>query len=291
MANNCGTLLASGLSNCNMRIQNIAGIILSNKGTTYTAAELATVAKTKTNLSSSTAIVALYVPLSGFSITTDEPNISTGALGIKGIFDNQIPSALAYMDRGFPDYKHLWDSNNTLCDIELITKDNYRLMTSSVNGVYKGFRGVVYSPPGLPKTDNPNEAHPIYLFFTDVEEFKNMVILPMDFTRTDIEDCVPVGLDLVASGSDSATKVNVKITNRGGNTGKVGVTTWTPVASNVASAAVSASETGAGIYELTVTKASSPVTLAAGDYVDVQGSIVVSTYVTYITNILRIKGV
>ena len=291
MANNCGSLLAAGLGSCNSRIQNIAGMILLTKGNTMTAAELATIAKTKTYLSAAAGIVGIYVPLSGFTVTTDEPNINTGNIGIKSIFDNQIPSALAYMDRGFNDYRALWASNNTICDIILITKDGYWLWTSSANGVYKGMRGEIYSAPGLPKTDNPNEAHPIYLFFHDVEEFKNMFILPMEFTRTDIEDVTPIGLDLITAGAYSTTKVNVKASARGGNVGKAGLSTWSVIDSNVASPAVSATDSGAGQYELTVTKASSPVTLAAGDWVDVQGSIAVSTYTTYITNVLRIKGV
>lgn len=291
MANNCGSLLASGLGACNSRIQNIAGLIISTKGTTYTSAELDTITKTKGYLAADTGIVSIFLPLSGFTITTDEPTVNTSSLGIKGVFDNQIPSATAYLDRSFHDYRHLWDSNNTIVDVELITKENYRLMTSSTNGVYKGFRAEIYSAPGLPKTDNPNEAHPLYLFFKDVTEFQNMQILSMPFTRIDIEDVVPIGCDIRATSAYSSGDVNVKVSLRGGDVGKTGFTTWNVIDSNVDDPGVTTDvDNGAGSYTLTVQKdvSGTPADLVAGNWVKIQGVIEVTNFVTYITNVIKI---
>ena len=292
MANNCGSLLATGLSSCNSRIQNIAGIVISNKGTTYTSAELATTAKLKTYLSASSGIVSMFLPMSSFSITTDEPSIQTSNLGTKDIFDNQVPSAIAYLDRSFTDYKHLWGSNNSIVDIELMTKDGYRVMTSSTTGTYKGFRAKIYCAPGLPKTDNAQEAHPIYIFFTDVEEFKRMVVMAMPFTKTDVEDLVPIGLDVRAEGAYTSGDIDVLATLRGTDTGKAGLDTWTVISSKAADVSVTTDvDNGAGSYTLTIKKDASgtPANLAAGDITVIQGSKVVTSYVTYITNGLEIR--
>lgn len=292
MANNCGSLLATGLSSCNSRIQNIAGLVISQKGTTYTSAELATTAKLKTNLSASAGIIAMYLPLSGFNSTTEAPKIETSNLGTKDIFDNQVPSAEAFLDRSFNDYKHLWESNNSIVDVELFTKDGYRVMTSSTTGVYKGFRAKIYCPPGLPKTDNAQEAHPIYIFFTDVSEFQRMVVLSMPFTKTDVEDLVPIGLDVRAAGSYTAGDVSVLATLRGTDTGKAGLDTWTVISSKAADVAVTVDvDEGAGYYTLTIKKdaGGTPANLVSGDITVIQGTKVVTSYVTYITNALEIR--
>ena len=292
MANNCGTLLATGLGSCNSRIQNIAGLLVSTKGTTYTSAELATIAKTKTYLAADTGAVSIFIPLSGFSVTTDEPAVVTSSLGTKDIFDNQVPSAMAYMDRSFHDYRHLWDSSNSIVDVELITKDGYRVMTTTTSGTYKGFRAKIYTAPGLPKTDNPQEAHPIWLFFTDVAEFQRMQVLSMPFTRTDIEDVVPIGLDVRATSAYSSGDITVLATNRGSDVGKAGLTDWAVISSKASDVSVTVDvDNGSGSYTLTIKKDASgtPANLAAGDITYIQGSKSATGYFTYLTNILEIR--
>ncbi len=155
MANNCGSLLSAGLGRCNSRIQNISFAILLPTGSAYTNAELATITKTKGYLAGDTAVEAfaagIYLPLSGFEITTDEPDVVTSQLGTKSIFDDKVPSAMAYLDRSFHDYRHLWESNNSVVDIILGTKDGYFIMTSTANNSYRGLRAEIYSAPNLPK--------------------------------------------------------------------------------------------------------------------------------------------
>ena len=69
--NSCGAFLSAGLGDCNGRTQPIIGVLISAKNTTYTYAELQTIAKTKTNISLAAGIVSIYVPVSGFNNTSD----------------------------------------------------------------------------------------------------------------------------------------------------------------------------------------------------------------------------
>ena len=291
--NNCGSLLATGLSACNSRIQQINAVQLDTKGTVYTSAELDTIAKTKTVLSASAGITGIFLPLSGFNITTDEPNVTTSTSGTKDVFDDQVPSAIAFLDRSFHDYRHMWSSNRSIVDVTLFTKDGFRVMTQTSDGKYKGFRAKMYAPPGLPKTDNPSEAHPVYLLFTDLEEFKNMVVMAMPFTKTEIEDLVPVGVDLRIVTAYTAGDVVVKGVLRGGDTGKTGLTTWTVKDANASDVAVTADvDDGGGQYTLTIQKdaGGTPANLASGEWAEIQGTIVATSYVTYITNVLKVNA-
>ena len=296
MANQCGSLLAAGLGNCNSRIQNISFAILLPTGSAYTSAELATLAKTKTYLAGDANIEALtagiYLPLSGFDITSDDPNITTSQLGTKSIFDDQVPSAMAYLNRSFHDYRQLWESNNSVVDIILGTKDGYFVMTSTANNSYRGLRAEIYSAPNLPKTDDPTKAHPIYFNFKAVSDFKYMQIIPMAFTQFDIEDIVPVGLDIRATGTYGSGTISVLATLRGSDVGKAGITDWNVITSKADDVAVTTfTDNGSGSYTLTVKKDASgtPANLAAGDITKIFGGIVATSYYTYLTGVLEIK--
>ncbi len=296
MANNCGSLLSAGLGRCNSRIQNISFAILLPTGSAYTNAELATVTKTKAYLAGDTAVEAfaagIYLPLSGFEITTDEPDVVTSQLGTKSIFDDKVPSAMAYLDRSFHDYRHLWESNNSVVDIILGTKDGYFIMTSTANNSYRGLRAEIYSAPNLPKTDDPSKAHPIYFNFKSVTDFKALQIISMAFTQFDVEDIVPIGLDIRAIGTYGTGTITVLATLRGSDTGKAGLTDWNVVTSKAEDVAVTTfTDNGAGSYTLTVKKdaGGTPANLAAGDITKIFGGLVATNFYTYLTGVLEIK--
>jgi len=291
--NSCGAFLSSGLGDCNSRFQPIIGVIISAKNTTYTAAELATIAKTKTNISLAAGIVSIYVPVSGFNNTTDEANVETSNTGVKGVFNKPVPSVRVFLDRSFDDYRTFWQMNSTIVEVEFVTQDSMRLMKMQSNGTWKGFRGQIYAPVSLPNFENNQEAHPIDIFFKDVAEFDAMEALPMAYSGAEIEALMPVGVNLRATGAYAtpAGTIAVKATKRGSAVGYAGLDTWVVIDSNVSDASVTASAGTDGSYTLTVQKGSSPADLAAGDYVTVQGNKTVSTYATYITNPLKIDGV
>jgi len=288
--NSCGSIVASGIGNCKQHLKKFRAAVITERGTTFTAAELATTAELKTLLSADAGITALYLPLNGYTSNTDAPNVITGGLGTKSVYDDQIPSALAHLDLGFSDYKHLWSMNNTQFDVFFITKDGNWVMTPTSDGKFKGFRAEVYSQQDFPNFENPNEAHPLHLFYRELSEFTDMVVMGMNFKATEIEDLVPVGLEIVQTTDYTSGDAVVKVTLRGSTTGKAGLTDWDVLDSNVDTPAVTDSDDGGGVYTLTLQKGAVPGDLAAGDFITIQGKLVASTYVTYITNPITIYG-
>jgi len=290
--NSCGAFLSSGLGDCNSRFQPIIGVIISAKNTSYTAAELATIAKTKTNVSLAAGIVSLYVPVSGFNNTTDEATTETSNTGVKSVFTSPVPSVRVFLDRSFDDYRTFWGLNSTIVEVEFVTQDRMRLMTPISNGAWKGFRGQVYAPITFPNFENNQEAHPIDINFKDVSEFQNMEALPMNYSGSEIEALVPVGLNLRANAAYNGTAgtIVLKATKRGSSVGYAGLDTWVVVESNVENAVVTAVAGTDGTYTVTALKNTTDE-LVTGDYIIVQANKTVSTYATYITNALMIDGV
>lgn len=291
--NSCGAFLSAGLGDCNGRTQPIIGVLISAKNTTYTYAELQTIAKTKTNISLAAGIVSIYVPVSGFNNTSDEANVETSSTGIKSVFTQPVPSARISLDRSFDDYRQFFRMNSTVVEVEFITSDAKRGLIMQSNGVYKGLRGQIFAASAFPNFENNQEAHPIDIFFKDVAEFQNLEFMQMSYTASEIEGLVPVGLTLRATGAYAtpAGTIAVKATKRNSAVGYAGLDTWVIIDSNVADAAVTATAGTDGSYSLLVQKESTPVDLVAGDYVTVQANKTVSTYATYITNPLTINGV
>lgn len=291
--NSCGAFISAGLGDCNGRTQPIIGALISAKNTTYTYAELQTIAKTKTNISLAAGIVSIYVPVSGFNNTSDEANVETSNTGVKGVFTQPVPSIRIFLDRSYDDYRQFFRMNSTVVEVELITSDGKRGLVPVSNGSFKGLRGQLYASSAFPNFENNQEAHPIDIFFKDVAEFQGLNFMPMNYTASEIEGLVPVGLTLEAIGAYAvpAGTIAVKATKRNSAVGYAGLDVWVIVNSNVANAAVTAVAGTDGSYTLTVQKSAVPEDLAAGDYVTVQANKTVATYATYITNPLTINGV
>jgi hypothetical protein len=289
----CGAFTGSGMSSCNNRLKKPVGVLISQAGTSYTTAELASLTKTKANLMTHDSIVSLYIPISEYKDNTDAPEIiKSPSLGTKGKFDDQLPSVTVYMDRSFDDYKSLFGSDNSLVDVEFITKDGFRLMTpSSANGSYQGFRALMDVTAGLPNMDAPMEAYPINLHFRDFEQFRNMVAYPMSgYTAIDLSDSTPIGLNLTASGMYNTTtgKIDVQAKFRGSNTGKAGLTVFNVLSSTTAANVITVVDNGSGSYTLTILKDTTDE-LELGDSMWIQGQLVATEFATYITNPLFVN--
>ena len=292
--NSCGAFVSSGLSRCNGRYQPPIGIVISEVGVEYTSAELATLAKRKTNMSLNTGIKSLYFPISGLNDTTDEPNTETTNTGIKNIWNYGIPSIEVFMDRAFDDYRTLWAMNNTLVEVEIITADRFAFVTPVSNGKYKGFRAQMFMQPGMPKFETGNEAHKISINFKDISEWQNLDALPLNYSASEIEGLMPVGVNLRADAAydGSSGGIVLQATLRGGAVGYAGLDTWTVkgVSKGLANVVVTAVAGTDGSYTVTALKNTTDK-LVDGDYVIVQGAKVVSTYATYLTNYIQIDGV
>jgi hypothetical protein len=290
--NSCGAFLSAGLGDCNGRTQPIIGVLISAKNTTYTYAELQTIAKTKTNISLAAGIVSIYVPVSGFNNTSDEANVETSNTGVKGVFTQPVPSARIFLDRSFDDYRQFFRMNSTVVDVEFITSDAKRGLVPISNGAYKGLRGQIFAGAAFPNFENNQEAHPIDIFFKDVAEFQSLEFMQMSYTASEIEGLVPVGLTLRATAAYNGTAgtIVVKATKRNSAVGYAGLDVYVVIDSNVADAVVTGVAGTDGTYTITALKNTTDE-LVTGDYITIQMNKTVSTYATYITNPLTINGV
>ena len=288
----CGSFTGAGMSNCNKRMKKPVGILVSETGTVYTAAELASFTKTKANLMTHDGIKSLFIPISEYKDTTDAPEIiKSPSLGTKGKFDDQLPSFTVYLDRSFDDYKSLFGSDNALVSVELITRDGFRLMTPTAdNGSFTGFSMLMAVNAGLPNMDAPMEAYPIEFFARDFEQFRNMEAIPMtNYGFTDLLNNTPVGLNARCMGEYNTTTglIDVQVKFRASDTGKAGITTFDILSSSTTGNVVTLTDGGAGSYSVSILKATT-AKLEVGDYIWLQGKVVSGEFATYITNPLYV---
>jgi hypothetical protein len=287
----CGAFQGSGMSGCDARMKKPVGVLVEQPATKYTTAELASIAKTKSNLSLAAGIVSLYIPISEYKDTTDAPEIiKSPSLGTKGKFDDQLPSFTVYMDRSFDDYKSLFGSDNALVNVTLITRDGFRIMTPSVNGTYTGLRAKMNVNAGMPNMDTPMEAFPIEFFFRDFEQFRNMEALPMTgYGAIDLQDATPVGLNLRATGEYNTITgvINLQAKMRGSDAGKAGLTVFKVLSSSSLANVITLVDGGAGNYAVTILKDTTDE-LVLGDSIWIQGQTVVDTFATYVTTPLQV---
>jgi len=289
--NSCGTFISSGLGDCAGRMQPIIGILIEERGISYTEAELATIAKTKTVLSLASGIKGIYLPLESAKVTTDEPSVETSPTGVKGVFQNTTPSMKVFLKGAFADFQNIGMLNNTLVDISLITNDKKRFMTKLSNGNFKGFRAQIYAAQGFPDGTKGAETYPIDIFFQDNGEFEQMTDYQMSYSGSEIRDLVPAGLEvvLVSPYVNSTKKCSVKVMQRGSKAAYSGLDTV--VILDSAGIAVPTAVLGvgaAGVYELTLTDSAAAIT--SSDYMVLQLNKTVSTYATFITQPIRIYG-
>ena len=288
----CGAFQGSGMSGCDARMNKPVGVLVEQPATKYTTAELASIVKTKSNLSLAAGIVSLYIPISEYKDTTDAPEIiKSPSLGTKGKFDDQLPSFTVFLDRSFDDYKSLFGSDNALVNVTLITRDGFRIMTPSAqNGTYQGLRAKMNVNAGLPNMDAPMEAFPIHFFFRDFEQFRNMEALPMSgYGSIDLQDATPIGLNLRATGEYNTTTgiITVQAKFRASDAGKAGLTVFNVLSSSSLLNVVTLTDNGSGGYSVSILK-NTTAKLALGDSIWIQGQTVVSTFATYVTNPLQI---
>jgi len=292
MYKQCGAFSGWGMSGCDDRMKKPVGILVEAVGTKYTTAELASLAKTKSNLSLATGIVSLYIPIADYKTTTDAPEIvKSPSSGVKSKYDDQLPSFDVFLDRAWDDYKTLFGADNALVEVTLITRDGFRIMTPSAqNGTYQGMRYKMNVNAGLPDFDNQVEAHPINFFARDFEQFRNMVSLPMNgYSPIDLSDVTPVGLNLTALGEYNTTtgKILVSAKFRNSNTGKAGLTDFKVLSSSSVLNVINDVDSGGGTYELEILKNTTDK-LVLGDDLYIYGQLIAATFATYTTQPLHV---
>jgi hypothetical protein len=294
----CNNAYFNSWSACQSLLKRMNGGFLQIKGGTWTDTTAVDLATWHTAISSVTTANRLLLPLPilSFENTTDAPEILTAPFGKKSKGNNPIPSGIVYLDASLCDYKYLHDLENIKYEFIPTFEDGTMWMSRKAAGTLKGFRCDVATVAGLPPSD-ANQSYPLHIFFDNYSEFKNVVVISdQQFSFNDLMDYMPVALDMRITTAMNAGVVNVLVTVRGTDEGKTGLAAadFEVMKSNATPTVVvtAVTDSGLGNYAVTIKKDNdgTPANMAAGDYAYLQASDDDSTYVTYLSNSIKVSA-
>lgn len=295
----CKTAYFGGFGDCKALLEKAKGIILQEKGNTWTDATILASGTWQTQIADDASATRTAIPFSLHSLqnTTDDPTINTAPLGGKYKDGDPIPSAMAQLKIGIDDYMWLHDHDGKEYEVFIVFQGDEFWATRTASGALKGFRCSIATVPGLPPEDKFN-SYRLHIFFDDVDEFKNIVVVEPDTWRfSDLINYVPVGLKFRVTTAYSGGTVTVYCEKAGSHEPMTGLDQtgdWEILASNATPtvAVTVVSEGGMGYYTLTIKKDSggTPANLAATDYVDIQAHDDDGTNLTYLSSAVRFYG-
>lgn len=297
--NECSPILPQGLNkSCVLDMKEIKNVIITTEAASFTSlANAASVAQWKTKLQTDLTVWA-PMGINDYEPTTDDPNIVTMPVtGRKAITNKPVPSMVLRLMSNYCDYKELLntlkggtyrmifiDSNNTI----------YGTMTSA--GYFKGYACTLNAiTKGVPLKETQNNFT-VYVNFLNYDEFEAGYGVALSWSPTiELTENAPVGLSIVATGAYSLTPgtIAVQINTRCGSgyAGLAAADFEVLESNNLTSPAVtSVTDSGLGAYTLTVQKGSSPISLAAGDYVVIRVKKLSTTLVTHLSSRLTINA-
>lgn len=226
--------------------------------------------------------------ITGYEPTTDDPNVATSPKGQKYITNRPAPSAMAYLDSNFCDYMDLVkELKGGHYGVIYVLEDGRIMVKRDKLGNFKPFPARLTAiNKGIPLAADSFNNFPLHIHHISYDDFESAAILSPEWDIDDLILAIPAGLTMWQTSAYSSGDITVQINDRCGSgvTGFV-VANFEVLGSNfLASPAVTAAtDSGGGAYELTLQKASSPVDLAAGDYITFRVK-KTATVVTYLSN-------
>lgn len=177
--------------------------------------------------------------------------------------------------------------------IEPYLAPKVKLLKRNGDGTLSGFKGeVVATPVGVPGFEGKNQAFKLQILWDNIEDWSNVVLVPLVDDLSDYEDLMPIGWDYEAAGAYAATEQDFRLWER---TNVSALMTQTPttriIDQNVASPAVSAGAPVLGVTTITATKDAAPVTMVAGEFITFVLEDKTGSVVNYTSNPITIKGV
>lgn len=268
----CSTVYYPGLGACKSFRERVAGVVLTNKGTSLNKISAKELSAWLGVLAAPAGITGIYVPFDrGYQNNSPEPEMTQSNLGYSEKTADFPPVIKGFGNISYADYKALFSADNADFDVYLVLKDGTiegaELSSDALK--FKGYRGRVFVRFNAPSADNLQESYPFDIVFQDVNEWKSrsVQIFP-DFTPTEILDSVPAGLDVVvktayAAGGDVTVKVTKRNQSAAPYAGLTLVTNWEILVADadldVAVTAVDATNAALGEYILTIQGAASSV--------------------------------
>lgn len=295
----CDNAYFNGWGSCAALLEMMNGGALQKKGETWTDATIISLPDWRAAISDDDNTVrdTLMLPVLSFENTTNDVEVLESPLGKKSLGTKPSPSGIIYLDASICDYNHLHDLEDTWFEFMPFFQGNKFWATRKADGTLKGFRCKLGFKAGMPPEDK-NQSFPMYIFFDDYDEFKNVVQISPDFKYSDLWDYSPAGLEIRVTSAYSAGDIALKVLKRGSGDPKTDLVlaSFEILKSNatptVVVTALDDSGAALGDYVLTIKKDNdgTPANLAAADYVQMQVMFSDGTYATFLSNAFKFNG-
>lgn len=297
--NECSPILPQGINkSCVLDPKEWKNIIITTEAAYFsTLANAASLSQWKAKLQTDLSVYAA-MGLNDYEPTTDDPNVATMPVsGRKVVTNKPVPSATFRLMSNYCDFKELLSTlRGGTYRIIGIDANNTLWGTYTSAGYFKGYACTLNAvSKGIPLKETANNFT-VFANFLNYDEFEAGMGVALSWSPTlELTESAPVGLSIVATAAYSLTPgtITVQINTRCGN-GYAGLVVgdFEVLESNglVSPAVTSITDSLLGAYTLTVQKGSSPISLAAGDYVVVRVKKLSSTIVTHLSSRLTINA-
>lgn len=296
----CSPLLPNGMNgDCLVPLSEIQVPIITNKDIEFASmSEVLNVIKWKdlvrVDLSAySPAAITSYEP------TTDDPNIVTAeSTGKKIITNTPIPSAMVYLDTNSCDYNEFINNvNGGVYGVIYALKGKKVILDNFEGQKYRPLLATVTAiTKGIPLKDCFNNF-PMYINHLDYDAFLTAKVISTGFNVVnELKKAMPSGANIsIVTPYDIPTGiVRVSISERcsaekieGATVAEIEILNSNDL-DTPAVTAVAAVVGNAGQYDLTLDKATVPVPMEAGDFMNIVYKSLTGTIVNKISNRLQI---
>ena len=288
----------SGNGKSKVFLTDVKGLLVMNRGSSLTTTEAKTlVAWQGLICPAATPITATYIDLArGFESKTTAPEFTTANTGYEEKTKDFAPRFTGYAFMSYEDYVTWFAADCAEFDfIPVLANGDLLCSIKKSTGKVVGFEGRMFLTFDLPKPggDGKQKAHAFDIMFDDVEQFKRHNVLKTEFERREIEESVPVGINLEVMTPYESTggTVVIKATHRVSGTPYYGFTSsllWRVISTTTDSfgevTAVGITAVAIGVYTVTVLNGAAKMT---GDF-ELQAGANLNTNVTYLSNVLNI---
>lgn len=288
---------------CLVPLSEVKNMLICDKDTIFTWSQKDILTNWTDKIKDETAGLQIYAVagLDSYDVTTDDPNIVTQPVNKSKIITNEpVPSFVAYLNSNSCDYKEL---ENTLKGgtygvfYELHNGDIMGTIDQSGTniGSFKPLRATMNAISKQFQEIDSTQAFRVYVNHTSVKEFKSKFFLETVWDTTELNEAMPVGLNMLKTAAYAAGDQAVQIKIRCGANKTdivVGDFETDETQGNVSTPAVTAIvNDGGGNYTLTVEKNVVPESLVDGDVAAIRVKIVSGSDITHVSGWVEVEGI
>lgn len=290
-----GTLKYAGNGTSKVFLPDVKGMIVLDPGTTTTVALAKTLAGWVTHIAPALCadIKGTYINLArGLEDKSTAPEFTTANTGFKEKTKDFPSEFTGYAFMSWEDYRTWFDADMKEYAFILVLADGSLMCPLDSAGLVIGFEGRMFVTYGLPKPggDGKQKACPFDIIFDDVEQLKAYQIIRTAFTRRELEESVPVGINIEVLTAYNAGTLVLKATHRVSGlpyAGFLSTALWHVVATTTDATSVIAFVSVTALGVTTVTVYVTGTTPMTGDF-EIQAEAPGSGAVTYLSNVLNI---